>query len=135
MIVKSHLFHGYGNLAIAFIRQFLYLSRMKHFIFLCAVIMLAACGPCRPSQPERLPDDEVPAFRTAAVKMAPYIVLEDSAYHLTISKEDASGIGVPGKYYDRMRQELEYTNYLVREEYNKKGIPIEMPDFRIDTVH
>lgn len=99
------------------------------------MLLLCACSHSqKPRQPERLPDEEVSAFRESAIKMMPYITLEDSAYHLTISKDKAAGLGIPVKYYDRMRQELEYTNYIVREEYSKKGIPIEMPEYQPDSI-
>lgn len=102
---------------------------MRKLLLIFLLGLTISCGNNRPHQPERLPDDEIPAYRTACLKIADYIVLEDSAYHLTISKQQAAQIGVPEKYYDRIQQELDYTNYLVREEYNKKGIPIEMPEF------
>ncbi len=103
-------------------------------IFYIIVVLLCASCVAKPDQPEMLPDSEVAVFREAAIKMSEYIVLEDSAYRLTIDKEKALRLGVPEKYYNRMKQELEYTNYLVREEYNKKGIPIEMPEYKIDTI-
>lgn len=107
---------------------------MNKIFYIAIVLLCASCGDPKPNQPERLPDSEVAVFREAAIKMSEYIVLEDSAYRLTIDKEKALRLGVPEKYYQRMKQELEYTNYLVREEYNKKGIPIEMPEYKIDTI-
>lgn len=97
----------------------------------CVVIGAFAigCGGKGVEAPERLPDEEVPAYREAVAKLMPYIVLEDSAYRLTISEDDAARLGVPEKYYERTKRELEYTNYLVREEYNSKGIPVDMTDW------
>lgn len=63
--------------------------------------------------------------------MIQYIVLEDSAYHFTISKEKALENGISEKYYDRMQQELDFANYTIRE-YNKKGIPITVPEYKIE---
>ncbi len=108
---------------------------MKKLLYVGLIGLMAGCGDVKPRHPERLPDDEVPAFREACIKMAHHIVLKDSAYHLTITKDSAMRLGIPGRYYDRMQQELEYTNYIVKEEYNKKGIPIEMPEYTIDTTN
>lgn len=108
---------------------------MKKLLYIGLIGLMAGCGDGKPRQPERLPDDEVPAFREACIKMAHHIVLKDSAYRLTIPKDSAMRLGIPGRYYDRMQQELEYTNYIVKEEYNKKGIPIEMPEYTIDTIN
>lgn len=107
---------------------------MNKIVYILAAMSCAGCVNSGPQQPAPLPDSEVAVFREAALKMSEYIVLEDSAYRLTIDKEKALRLGVPEKYYHRMKQELEYTNYLVREEYNKKGIPIEMPEYKIDTI-
>lgn len=94
------------------------------------LILFLGCSEKIPRQPERLPDEEVPAFREAAMKMTQYIVLEDSVYHFTISKVKAIELGIPEKYYTRMQQELEYTNHTIKE-YNRKGIPISFDDFWI----
>lgn len=111
---------------------------MKKLILLSVITigaLAASCSQTSPKQPERLPEEEIPAYRDACVKLAPYIALEDSAYHITITKKEAVSKGVPEKYYDRMRQDIEYTNYLIQEEYNKKGIPIEVPEYQIDTLN
>lgn len=60
--------------------------------------------------------------------------MEDSAYHFIITREQAVDYGIPARYYDRMQQELDYTNYIVREEYNKKGIPVEMAEYNVDSI-
>ena len=108
---------------------------MKKLLYIGLIGLVAGCGDGKPRPPERLPDDEIPAFRDACIKMAHHIILKDSAYHLPIAQDSAMRLGIPGRYYDRMQQELEYTNYIVREEYNKKGIPIEMSEYTIDTVN
>lgn len=95
------------------------------------LLLCLACGGEKPRQPERLPDEEVPAYREACFIMSGHIALKDSAYRITISKDSATRLGVSGKHYDRMRQDIEYTNYLIREEYNKKGIPIELTEYNI----
>lgn len=84
--------------------------------------------------PEKLPDSELEAYKEALIKVYPYLVLEDSVYRITISKEEAAKMQVPEKYYDRMVQDLEYNNYIIREEYNKKGLPITLTDPKIDTT-
>lgn len=104
---------------------------MKKLIFGLILIIFLGCGDKVPKQPERLPEDEVPAFREAAIKMTKYIVLEDSAYHFTISKEKAVQIGIPDKYYRRMQQELDFTNYTIKE-HNRKGLPISFDDYWIE---
>ena len=103
-------------------------------LVLIALYILSVSCSKKPKAPEPLPGAEVQAFKEAIIKLAPYVALQDSAYSLMISKSDAAKMGVPEKYYHRMSQELEYTNYLVREEYNGKGIPIGMPVFRVDTT-
>lgn len=105
-----------------------FIRKKSGLIVIAVSIFLASCAGKAPNQPEKLPDDEIPAFREAAAKMSKYIVMEDSAFHFTISKEEAFDLGVSEKYYDRIQQELDYTNYLIKEEYNKMGIPIEMPE-------
>ncbi|MDE6338060.1 MAG: hypothetical protein K2L34_15955, partial [Muribaculaceae bacterium] len=75
------------------------------------------------------------AYKEAIIKIYPYIVIEDSAYRITISKEEAIRMQVSEKYFDRITQDLEYTNYIVKEEYNKKGIPIELSEPRLDSAY
>lgn len=109
---------------------------MKNLLLIIFIFIIAAgCtnSPGKPEPPDRLPDDEVPAFRDAAIKIMPYLTVKDSAYHITISKEEALRIGIPEQYFNRMLKEIEYTNYLIREEYNKKGIPVEIPEYTVDT--
>ena len=100
---------------------------MKSFKWILALgLSLAACGADVPRQPERLPDDEIPAFTEAVGRIAPYVRLCDSVFTLTVSASQAARLGIPEKYYERMRQELEYTNYLIRE-HNRNGQLIELP--------
>ncbi|MCM1518781.1 MAG: hypothetical protein NC117_09085 [Pseudoflavonifractor sp.] len=101
-------------------------------VYIGLVMLLAGCAGNRPEAPERIPDEEVAAYREAAEMMSRHIVLEDSAYHFTIGRDAAVDSGIPGCYYDRMVQELEYTNYLIREKYNKKGINIDLSDYETD---
>lgn len=112
---------------------------MKNLLFILLVLGLMGCtgggAIHKPEQPTMLPEEEIPAYREALVKMAPYVMIADSAYHITISKDKAIEIGVPEKYFDMLLQDLEYTNYIVHEEYNKKGIPIEMTEYNIATEH
>lgn len=96
---------------------------MKKFVYGLLLLSLAACGTKAPVQPESLPDEEIAPFREAAIKLSPYIVLEDSAFHITIPKSEAIELGVPEKYYLRIEQELEYTNYTISEA-NRQGQPI-----------
>ena len=103
---------------------------MKWHILIVALILLMSCDGNKPKQLDRLPKNEIPGYREATMKMSEYIMLKDSTYYFTISKDKAIELGIPAKYYDRMQQELDYTNYIVREEYNKKGIPIEMSEFK-----
>lgn len=107
---------------------------MKKIIYIAFLSLFISCGNDKPQAPERLPENELPAYREAIIKMAEYIVIEDSAYHFTITKERAVDLDIPTKYYDRMQQELDFTNYIIKEEYNKKGIPIEMPEYRVDSI-
>jgi len=108
---------------------------MKRFTYIVLLSLLICCTNNKPKAPERLPENELPAYREAVRKMSEYIILEDSAYHFTITKENAISLGVPAKYYDRMQQDLDYTNYMVSEEFNKKGIPIEMPEYnKVDSI-
>ena len=51
-----------------------------------------------------------------------------------MTEDSAARLGIPGKYFKRAAQELEYTNYLIHEEYNKKGIPMEMPEYNTDSL-
>lgn len=88
----------------------------------------------KPTPPERIPHSELEAYKEALITIYPYLVLQDSAYRITISKEEAVKMHVPENYYDRMMQDLEYTNYIIREEYNKKGLPITLTDPKIDTT-
>lgn len=104
---------------------------MKKLIISFLVILFIGCAEKTPKQPEMLPEEEIPAFREAAKKMTQYIVLEDSAYHFTISKEKALENGIPEKYYNRMQQELDNANYIIKE-YNKKGIPVTIPEYNIE---
>lgn len=106
------------------------MNRILAMLVVAIVAIAMGCGGKGVEAPEQLPDEEVPAYREAVAKLMPYIVLEDSAYSLTISEDDAVGLGVPEKYYDRTKRELEYTNYLVKEEYNSKGIPVDMTDWK-----
>ena len=112
---------------------------MKTLFYICIfafLLPITGCKDNKPKPPERIPEAEIAAYKDAIIKIYPYIVLEDSAYHITLSKEDAmNNMHVPEKYYDRMVQDLEYTNYIVREEYNKKGIPIEMPEPLLDNTY
>lgn len=103
-------------------------------IWFIVFLSLIGCSHYKPQPPERLPEDEVAAYRDASIKMSKYIVLEDSVYSLSISKVEAINLGIEAKYYDRIIQDLNYTNYIVREEYIKKGIPIEMPRNPVDIV-
>lgn len=112
---------------------------MKKLLFIVLGLWLMGCtggGTVhKPEPPAMLPQEEIPAYREALIKMAPYVVLIDSAYHLEITKDKAMEMGVPEKYFERLQQDLDYTNYIVREEYNKKGIPIEMSEYNIATEH
>lgn len=104
---------------------------MRKIIYIFLLALFCGCAEKAPKQPERLPDEEVPVFRQAAIKMTKYIVLKDSAYHFTISKETAVEKGIPEKYYTRMQQELDFANYTIKE-YNRKGIPISIDDYWIE---
>ncbi len=83
-----------------------------------------------PVPPPRLPDDEIPAYREAALKMMPYIELRDSAFYISITPDSAESLGVPKKYYERMKQDILYTNHVISES-NRQGFPIELtnPEF------
>lgn len=110
---------------------------MKHLIYILSLVVLAlasACSDRTPKPPGPLPDEEIPAYRGALIKLYPYVVLEDSAYHITITKSDAAKLQIPAKYYDRLKADLDYTNYLIREEYNKRAIPLELTYPTIDTA-
>ncbi len=89
---------------------------------------LCACSPSKPMPPERLPDDEIAIYREAVTKITPYITLEDSAFKLSINLNEALELDIPEKYYERVKQELDYTNYIIKEEYNRKGIKIDLPE-------
>lgn len=110
------------------------LNTIERTVILAAVVAFYACAGSPPTPPARLPDSEIPAYREAAHKLARYIVMEDSSFHLTITEDSAARLGIPGKYFKRAAQELEYTNYLIHEEYNKKGIPVEMPEYNTDSL-
>ena len=101
---------------------------MKRLVYFFAIIFLSSCTERVPRQPERLPDDEIPAYREASIKMSKFVVLEDSAFRLTISKEKASENGVPEKYYQRIKEEIDFTNYTIKE-CNKKGMPIDVDKY------
>ena len=110
---------------------------MKRLIYIASLALLIAVVSCsgrKPKAPERLPDEEIVAYREALIKLYPYVVLEDSAYHITITSYEATKLQIPEKYYDRLKADLDYTNYIVREEYNKRGIPITLSEPRIDTT-
>lgn len=110
---------------------------MKTLFYISTLACLFSIIGCSREKkpPERIPEAELASYKEALIKIYPYIVLKDSAYHITISKEEAVKMQVTEKYYDRMVQDLEYTNHLVREEYNKKGIPIEMPEPKLDSSY
>lgn len=93
---------------------------MRRMMFIALLTMMMACSDSKPKAPEKLPEDELPAYLEAVKTIYGYITLEDSAYNLTISKEKAAELGIPAKYYDRMKQDLDYTNHLIRE-YNHQG--------------
>lgn len=107
---------------------------MMRLIYVALIMLVAGCAGNKPEAPERIPDEEIAAYREAAAKMSRHIVLEDSAFHFTIDREMAVDSGIPARYYDRMVRELEYTNYLIREEYNRKGIKIDLSDYKFDTI-
>ena len=88
--------------------------------------MAAGCRKA-PQAPERLPQDELPAYREAMQKLRPYIVLEDSVFRITLSEQDAADMGVPTKYYNRAKKDIDYTNYLL-EPPNRECKPIDIPD-------
>lgn len=100
----------------------------RTILTILAATALAGCGNRTPQPPERLPDAEIPAYRQAAMKMMPYISLEDSAFSVTISADSAASLGVPRKYYDRITQELKYTNHIIRQ-HNRNGLPIDMSEY------
>ncbi len=104
---------------------------MKKIIVGLLVILFLGCSEKKPKQPEMLPQDEIPAYREAIKKMAKYIILEDSAYHFTISKDEALEKGIPENYYTRMQQELDFANYTIKE-HTKQGIPITIPEYNIE---
>ncbi len=104
---------------------------LTYSLSILALLSVSACSGRKPTAPERLSDVELAAYREAVIKLYPYVVLQDSAYHITISKSEAAKLRIPGKYYDRLKEDLDYTNYVVREEYNKQGIPIEMPYHKV----
>ena len=101
---------------------------MRMLAYFFVILFLSGCTERVPGQPERLAEDELPAYREASAKMSKYIELEDSAFHLTISKEKALENGVSEKYYLRIQQELDFTNYTIKE-CNKKGMPIDIDDY------
>ncbi len=104
---------------------------MKKIIVGLLVILFLGCSEKKPKQLKMLPQDEIPAYREAIKKMAKYIILEDSAYHFTISKDEALKKGIPENYYTRMQQELDFANYTIKE-HNKQGIPITIPEYKIE---
>lgn len=106
--------------------------KISALLTIASLLLCIACGSEKPRQPERLPDNEIPAYREACIIMSRHTVLKDSAYRITIPKDSAAKLGVPERYYDRIVQDIEYTNYLIREEYNKKGIPVELSDWNIE---
>lgn len=131
MIVPENLLIGFSGASLKEIME----CCVKRILMPALLMLIVSCADNKPKPPERLPKEEVPAYREAVIKMSKYIVLEeDSVYHFTLSKDKAVALGIPEKYYDRMWQDLEYTNYIVREEYNEKGIPIEMAEYKIDTT-
>ncbi|MDE6859608.1 MAG: hypothetical protein K2J65_04255 [Duncaniella sp.] len=131
MIVPENLLIGFSGASLKEIME----CCVKRILMPALLMLIVSCADNKPKPPERLPEEEVPAYREAVIKMSKYIVLEeDSVYHFTLSKDKAVALGIPEKYYDRMWQDLEYTNYIVREEYNEKGIPIEMAEYKIDTT-
>lgn len=101
---------------------------INHFLL---IILFSGCTEKIPKHPGKLPEKEIAAFREAAIIMTQYIILEDSAYHFTISKEKAVKNGIPEKYYERMQQELDFTNYTIKE-YNRKGLPIAIDEYWIE---
>lgn len=105
--------------------------KMKKIVYCFLLILFSGCSNEKPKQPGMLPEEEIPAFREAAIKMTEYIELKDSAFHLTISKKSAVEQGIPEKYYNRMQQELEFTNYTIKE-YNRKGMPISIDEYWIE---
>lgn len=109
-------------------------KRLAYALSIVVLVAASACCDRKPKAPERLPDEELAAYREAVIKLYPYVVLKDSAYHITISKSEAAKLRIPGKYFDRLKEDLDYTNHIIREEYIKRGIPIEMPLPQCDTT-
>lgn len=112
-------------------------SKTKKIIYLLTFVVTLSVAGCRdgkPKPPEQLPDSEIGAYKEALIKIYPYLVLEDSTYRITISKQEAEKLQVPEKYYDRIVEDLDYTNYIIKEEYNNKGIPIELSEPILDTT-
>lgn len=101
---------------------------MKKVIYCVLLLLLPGCSEKESKQPDRLPSEEIPAFREAAMKMTEYIVWEDSAFRLTIPEEKAIEIGIPGKYYKRVKEELDYTNHAISDN-KRKGIPVAVDDY------
>lgn len=95
--------------------------------------LVCACSQSKPTPPERLPDDEVEAYREAIAKILPYVTLDDSVFGLSITKDEALKLDVSERYYDRIQQDLDYTNYLIKEEYNSKGIKIDLLEMPLST--
>lgn len=112
-------------------------SKTKKIICLLTFVLTLSVAGCRdgkPKPPAQLPDSEIGAYKEVLIKIYPYLVLEDSAYRITISKQEAEKMQVPEKYYDRIVEDLDYTNYIIKEEYNNKGIPIELSEPILDTT-
>ena len=101
-------------------------GRFSTYTAIALAVMAAGCRKA-PQAPERLPQDELPAYREAMQKLRPYIVLEDSVFSITLSEQAAADIGVPSEYYNRAKKDIDYTNYLI-ETHNREGQPIDITD-------
>lgn len=102
---------------------------MNRLLLSAAIALSIAAAGCRkaPETPEKLPQDELPAYREAMRKLHPFIVLEDSVFRITLSEQDAADMGIPSEYYNRAQKDIDYTNYLI-EKHNREGRPIDLPD-------
>lgn len=79
---------------------------------------------------KRMPQD-VRELRAAGIALDPYITLKDSAYTISITKEEAAKKGIKGYFYDYHAKELEKTNAAIKEA-NKRGEHIDLPDLKAE---
>lgn len=84
------------------------------------------------SELKNIPQD-VKVLRAAAIILAEYVVLKDSAYSLNISKEDAGKLGIDADIYDHILSDLDVSNKIIQEA-NKNGTEIDLRDIQKDAL-